>query len=173
MYSKLAYYAMIFLLPLYILVVATKVWAQEEYVLPYPGFMPGHPLYKLSEFIDQIQELWSFGSLSSFKYNLSMADKKLIEAKTLFEYKQYLLATKSLLRYEEHFNKASFLLSRAESEGKDISKQRAIFTSARKKHVEVLEKLKSELPEEFVWTPEKGTPERLKIRKLIDDAINN
>lgn len=173
MYTKLIYYIATFLVSITLFFyLPTRIFAQD-YTLPYPGFMPGHPLYKLSELTDKIQEWWSFGSLSGFKQHLLLADKKLIEAKTLFEYKQYLLAIKALSKYKEHFSKANLLLARAQNEGKDTDKQRVILASAKKKHISVLEELKTELPEEFIWAPEKATAQTLRIRKLIDDAINN
>ena len=80
-------------------------FAQGDYVLPYPGAMPGNRLYTISKIVDYIQSWWSFGNLSQFTYQLSMADKKLVEAKTLFEYKQYLLASDGLARYQSHLKK--------------------------------------------------------------------
>lgn len=143
----------------------------QEYVLPYPGFMPGHPLYKVSQIIDQIQEWWSFGSFSKFKYHLASADKKLIEAKTLFEYKQYLLASQAINSYVHHLDNASYYLNQAGNENKNITDKKMVFSAARAKHLEILQQLKTNLPAEFLWLPEKAKPQPLKIRELIESAI--
>lgn len=147
-----------------------KVFAQG-YVLPYPGFMPGHPLYKISEIVSQAQEWWSFGSFAKFKYHLAMADKKLIEAKTLFEYKQYLLASQALPQYEDHLRKTNFYLRRAENEDKNISEKRIVFEKAIAKHREVLMRLRQELPENFLWVPEKAQPQTIEIKRILEKEL--
>jgi len=144
----------------------------QEYVLPYPGFMPGHSLYKISNIVDKLQEWWSFGDFTKFHYHLNAADKKLVEAKILFEYKQFLLASESLQIYEKHLKLANNYLSTAVANGKNISQNRRLFTSAILKHSEVLEKLKLNLPERFLWSPEKESSKMIEIRIILTDAIN-
>ena len=68
------------------------MFAESQYVLPYPSAMPGSFLYKLNLVQEEILRYWYFGDFGQFKYNLGLSDKYLVEAKTLFEYKQYLLA---------------------------------------------------------------------------------
>lgn len=148
-----------------------NVFAQE-YVLPYPGFMPGHPLYKISSMVDSLQEWWSFGDFAKFHYHLNTADKKLVEVKTLFEYKQFLLASESLKTYEKHLKLANNYLSTAAGNGKDISQNRRLFTSAILKHREILERLKLNLPERFLWSPEKESAKVIEIRIILVDAIS-
>lgn len=172
MYSRLVHYTILtlfvgflfFLLPI-------KIWAQE-YVLPYPAFMPGSPFYRVQEIIDKLQEFYSFGSLAKFKYHLGMADKRLVEAKTLFEYKQYLLASQAFPNYEYHLKSAYAFLVRAGKEGKNTSEKRVVLKSAINKHREVLQELINKLPESFFWNPEKAKPQRIEIRKIIDRALN-
>lgn len=149
---------------------AKDVFAQE-YVLPYPGFMPGHPLYKISNAVDKIQEWWSFGNFAKFTYHMNMADKKLVETKTLFEYKQYLLASQALEQHEKHLKKTSFFLDQAKTEGKNISQKKEIFKSAITKYKIILELLRQELPEIFYWKPEKDKPQIIGIKALIEDSI--
>lgn len=171
MFNRLIHYTLVGLTTLILTILfAAKVFAQG-YVLPYPGFMPGHPFYKISNFIDQLQEWWSFGSFAKFKYHLAMADKKLIEAKTLFEYKQYLLASQALPQYESHLRKVSFHLRQAQNESKDISEKRIVFGKAITKHKEVLEQLEKELPENFLWVPEKAQPQTIEIKRILERKI--
>lgn len=48
-----------------------------EYVLPYPGILPTHPLYFLKNLRDQIIELLITSPLSKAEFYLLQADKKL------------------------------------------------------------------------------------------------
>ena len=141
--------------------------------MPYPAAMPGNKLYKISEAFDIVKGWWSFGNLAQFSYNLNIADKKLIEAKTLFEYKQYLLAANALPQYTLHLDLAQQALKKAKKEGKDISKKQILFLQAIDAHREILEQIQQETPENFLWQPEKQKPQTIKIRKLLKDAIES
>ena len=83
-----------------------------DYVLPYPSYMPGNPMYKIRQILERAQEYWYFGDMAKVKYHLKMADKYLVEAKTLFEYKQYLLAVDALQRSNQQFQPLPQLLER-------------------------------------------------------------
>ena len=67
---------------LYTLYVILPPAVHAEYVLPYPSFMPGSPLYKISTLLDVAKRYWSFGNIAQLKYRMSMADKKLVEARS-------------------------------------------------------------------------------------------
>src|SRR3990167_5335496 len=77
---------------------APTVFAESSYVLPYPAAMPGSIWYEIDLLKEKAYQFLYFGDLSQFAYNLSEADKYLVEAKTLFEYKQYLLGYQALLK---------------------------------------------------------------------------
>lgn len=147
-----------------------KVFA--DYVMPYPSVMPGNKIYILYEFADKIKEWWSFGSLAGFSYHLMIADKKLIETKTLFEYKQYLLATKALPLYEYHLIYAQKSLINAQLEDKDINQKNMLFKDAIRKHKEILESLKTGLPNKYTWVEENRSAKELLIYEMIDHAIS-
>ncbi len=68
-------------------------FAQSDYVLPYPSSMPGSIYYKLHLAWESVIEYWNFGDFGQFIYNLKQFNKYVVEAKTLFEYIQYLLVT--------------------------------------------------------------------------------
>lgn len=141
------------------------------YVLPYPGLMPGNKLYRVKEIVDCIGQYWSFGSFARHAYELRMSDRKLVEAKVLFEYYQYPLAVRALSISNDHFQKATHFLMRAGQEGKSIVAKATNLQAASKKHQEVLEALQSVLPEEFVWQPEKADSEEIQINELLEQAI--
>ena len=156
---------------LFFLLITQKTLAASSYVLPYPGLMPGHRLYRVKQVFDQLSRFWAFGNFSCHQYELKLADKKIVEAKVLFEYQQYLLALSALSESDQHFQKAVYYLERAEKEGKDISQKMINLKAAAEKHKEVLETLKKELPEEFLWQPEKKEATELNLESAITEAI--
>lgn len=143
--------------------------ATLSYVLPYPSTMPGSIFYRLNLIKETVQRFWYFGDFGKFTYNLKISDKYLVEAKTLFEYKQYLLALSSLNKSDEHFRQTLKFINSAKKANKDIEKNRKLLSEAALKHIEVLGKLEGDLPESVVWSPEKSAPKNL----LIKDAIEN
>jgi len=151
---------------------SVRVFAQSDYVLPYPSQMPGSKFYKINQAIEKLSYYWYFGNFGKTYYYQRLSDKYLVQAKTLFEYKQYLLAYKSLLKSNQYFEKIYPYLVSAKKEGKDISEKQEIFRQESLKHLEELNKLKNSTPEEFLWTPEKAKPTRLNIRSLIDASEN-
>ncbi len=141
------------------------------YMLPYPGLMPGNKLYRFKKIWDKVFSYWSFGSFAQHKYNLALADKKLVEAKILFEYQQYPLALRALSDSNKHWQESGNFLEQAGKEGKDISRKQENFQSASGKHQEILLNLKKSLPEEFLWQPEKVAAQNLEIKKILDEAV--
>lgn len=167
---KFTLFLVLFFFFFFFLLIGQNVLA-SSYVLPYPGLMPGHKLYRVKQVFDQLSRFWAFGSFSRHKYELKLADKKLVEAKILFEYQQYLLASQALLESDQHFQKAEYFLDKAEEEGKDISQKMTNLEAAAEKHKEVLASLKKTLPEQFLWQPEKGKATELNLESQITEAI--
>lgn len=143
-----------------------------DYVLPYPSYIPGNRLYGLSLALDRLEAFWYWGNIAAVKYHLKLADKYLVEARTLFEYGQYLLAVQALSRSDLQFKLVPQYLEKANREGKDISKLKELLDGATVKHASVLVKLKSEVPSEVVWTPENVKPTKLNLRQILDGSIN-
>lgn len=156
---------------LIVLLYSRPVFADSSYVLPYPSFMPGSKFYLLQQAKDAVLRYWRFGSFGQFKYNLGLADKYLVEAKTLFEYKQYLLAYQALKNSNGYFFSAYQFLGKAKLEGKNITEKEQIFKDAALKHKEVLEQVKTYVPNAFEWKPEKDKPTRLLLWEEIDKVI--
>ena len=148
-----------------------KVFAESSYVLPYPSYMPSSLFYGLHYRWEVISKYWYFGNLSQFVYNVKLSDKYLVEAKTLFEYKQYLFAHKALIKSDEYFDKAFLFLDKARKEGKNTVQKEVLFKEAAQKHIEVLEKIKQSVPETFIWMPEKEKETLLSIWEKLDKAV--
>ena len=144
--------------------------APSSYVLSYPSFMPGHKVYKVKEIFDKIYGIWCFGNLAQFKYNLRMADKKLVEAKTLFEYGQFFLGVKAIQQDGFYLNQAFLALEKAKKEKKGISQKREIFAEALKKHTEVLDEICKKTPDTDYWQEEKKEGQFLEIGQAINSV---
>ncbi len=147
------------------------VYANSSYVLPYPSAMPGSIFYKLNLIQEEILKYWYFGDFGQFKYNLSQSDKYLVEAKTLFDYKQYLLAYQALQKSNNYFKKVEPAILEAKKNGKDIDDKKGLLREAAKKHIEELGRLKNILPSTFDWRPEKKEPQTLNLQGTLENSI--
>lgn len=161
----------IFLFAIIVLISPQLAYAESSYVLPYPSYMPGNFLYKPRLIINKINSYIYFGDFGKFEYNLKEADHYLVEAKTLFEYKQYLLGIKALEKSDIYFTQVNPAVENAKRNNKNTTERGKILKEASGKHIEVLIELKSKLPEEFDWTPEKSKPTKINFSKLIDESI--
>lgn len=150
----------------------TYIYAESGYVLPYPSSMPGSFAYKFHIVYENLSSYWYFGNFGHFEYSLKMADKYLVEAKTLFDYKQYLLGLKSLGKSNYYFKDILPSLKKAEGEGKNISQKRSVLKEAALKHIEYLENIDLDTPDIFIWEPEKSSPTTLFLKKTFMDSIN-
>lgn len=149
----------------------SSAFAKSNYVLPYPSFMPRSMFYNVHLAWEKIGQYWYFGNFSQHAYNLKLADKYLVESKTLFEYKQYLLAYQALKKSDEYFIAAYRFLGKAKQEGKNIKDKEQILKEAAFQHMEMLEQIKKQVPEQFNWQPEKDKPTFLFLREQINKAI--
>lgn len=162
----------LFLLVLFLFIFKASVFAQSNYVLPYPSTMPGGISYKLHLIFEQISKYWYFGDFGQFDYNLKMTNKYLVEAKTLFEYKQYLLGYKALQKSDSYFINILPDLVRAGKNGKNTLQKRIVLKEARQKHIETLEEMKITSPDRFNWQPEKALPTTLDIKRTIENSVS-
>lgn len=142
-----------------------------KYTLPYPSYMPGHILYWPSRKIDELNDWWYWGNIARIKYYLKLGDKYLVESKTLYEYKQYLLADNALLRSDEAVKKILKYIEEAQAEGKDLSLFKSLVQSALDEHKIVLINLLTILPKDYLWTPEQDEPTYLPLRDQLQTSI--
>jgi|SRR3989344_4993248 len=144
--------------------------AYADYVLPYPSYMPGNKMYTVSRIADQLKKFWYWGNIAQTKYHLSLSDKYLVEAKTLFEYQQYLLAVDALHQSDLEIQQLIGSIHRAEKKFKNMKVYRQIIFDAMASHQVVLQKLIQELPIEFLWKPEHSEAQLLRIRQELINA---
>lgn len=148
-----------------------KTYSSSDYVLPYPGFMPGSSFYPIFEYADLVKGFFAFGDFASFSYSLSQSDKYLVEAKVLFEYNQYPLAIKSLKKSDQYLIAAKSSLSNAKTNRKNISQKHMQLRSAEQKHTEVLDSILPKVPKIFTWEDEKKDPVLLQLESEILKSI--
>ncbi len=141
-----------------------------DYILPYPSYMPGNRLYQISRILDVFSQWWYWGNIASVKYRLKLADKYIVEAKTLFEYHQYQLGVEALKRSDMQVSQIVKYLVLAKQENKDIKKMDSTIVDGMNAHITILEKLSKELPETFTWTPEKQESTLLNFSQLFQNA---
>ena len=149
----------------------SRAFADSDYVLPYPSAMPGSIFYKLNLIQEEILKFWHFGDFGQFKYNLQQSDKYLVEAKTLFDYKQYLLAYQALQKSDNYFKKIESVILSAKKNGKNTIDKEKLLKEAAEKHIEELAKLKQNLPPTFEWRPEKQQPRILNLKEAFEISI--
>ena len=149
----------------------SSVFAESNYVLPYPSYMPGNFLYKPRLMLSKIAEYIYFGDFGKFDYSLKESDHYLVEAKILFEYKQYLLADQALKKSDAYFVKIRPSLLAAKRHGKNTSGREEILRNASDKHIETLFSLRGVLPQSYYWNPEQVAASTIEIRKNIDTSL--
>ena len=169
--TAMKHYLWLFFLIIILFFKTTPSFAESSYVLPYPPPLPGSFFYKIRLVSEQIQKYWYFGNFGQFHYSLKQSDKYLVEAKTLFDYKQYLLALRALKKSDSYFGKIHPNLLSAKNKGKNISEKQTILKGAAQKHIEELTKLKSTVPSVFDWTPERESPIELNLWESLDSSI--
>ncbi|HSX40465.1 MAG TPA: hypothetical protein VLF68_02530, partial [Candidatus Saccharimonadales bacterium] len=120
---------------------------------------------------EKLMQFWYFGDFGAFEYNLKESDKYLVEAKTLFDYQQYLLAYNALKKSDDYFLKIKPTINKAQRSGKSIVNEQKTFSEAAQKHIEVLSKLESDVPATVVWQPEKQAATNLDLKTAIETSI--
>jgi hypothetical protein len=128
--------------------------------------MPGNKLFKVSRILDSLGYWWHWGSFSQVKYHMGLSDKYLVEAKTLFEYKQYVLALEALRLSDSHMAQTPIYIAEAKKEGKQADAFESLFKEQLEVHMRILVGLQQVLPVTFEWAPEKQSPTTL---ALFDD----
>jgi hypothetical protein len=139
--------------------------------LPYPSYLPGNKLYRISEIIDGAKRYWYFGTLTQLKYAREMADKRIVEAKTLFEYKQYALGVRALKKSNIFISEIPLLLLCLTNEKKNNPEIIRKIEEQMNSHLDVLARMFSEVPDRIEWTEEKQTPREIHFSKLYEEAV--
>ena len=159
----------------FLIIVASPVYAQTEsipiptgsitpsptpvmidYQLPYPGILPGSPLYSIKMLRDRIMELFISDHLKKSNFYLLQADKRVSSSITLFEKGDKDLGQTTLSKAQNYLEKSLQKATVAKDSGKDFgdifdriknsaTKQRQEIEILSKKSKEIEKKLKADL----------------------------
>ena len=123
--------------------------SEVEYVLPYPGILPDHPLYWLKMIRDRV---WGFlirDPLKKSKWCLLMADKRVWAAQMLVEKGKFDLAVSTATKAEKYLERAVNRAYQAEKMGKRDEVFFEKIFKASLKHEEVLQEILEKMPGEL------------------------
>lgn len=130
---------------IFILTLVPFTFAQTNNTeLPYPGLLPDSPIYFLKIMRDKVKGFFFFGEDGKAQYALTLAEKRLSEAKALADKGEDELASTTAEQAGIENENAQEHLAKAEAEGKDVATivNRLAANSARQQAVlaRVLEK---------------------------------
>lgn len=135
---------------------------KPEYLLPYPGILPDHPLYFLKQIRDGIMDRLIVDPLRKAEFHVLQADKRLNMGKLLVEQGKGALAETTISKGEKYMERAMSGLSAFKSTGRPVPASLIDrLTRSMEKHVEVLGDLGFTGPLEFVKNLQ-GEVEKLK-----------
>lgn len=142
--------------------VGVAVEKKSEYLLPFPGILPDHPLYFLKQVRDGIMDRLIVDPLRKAEFHVLQADKRLNMGKLLIEQGKGSLAEVTISKGENYIQRAVSGLAAFKSTGRPVPANLIDrLTRSMEKHVEVLRELGLTGPFEFVKNLQ-GEVEKLK-----------
>lgn len=112
---------------------------KQEYLLPFPGILPDHPLYFLKQVRDGIMDRLIVDPLRKAEFHVLQADKRLNMGKVLVEQKKEKLAEEVISKGEKYLERAISGLMAYKSLGRPVPASLIDkITRSLEKHVEVL-----------------------------------
>lgn len=112
-----------------------------NYELPYPGILPGSPLYGLKMLRDRINDLLTSNSLKKSNFYLLQADKRLAATLMLFEKEEDKLAIETLSKGLSYLGKSYNKMLEAKKANEGVSDIYLKIKSSLAKHLEEIDKL--------------------------------
>lgn len=129
------------------LALATEGDYENNYVLPYPGVLPGHPLYNLKMIRDRVREWMAMSAEEKAGLYLELANKRIAATKTLIEtgeQQQGVVTAEKGLIYQ---SKAVNALTEMKLQAKEVGKVGNELELAIDKHSQVLLELMEKMNE--------------------------
>lgn len=120
----------------------TAIEKKPEYLLPFPGILPDHPLYFLKKIRDGILDRLIVDPLRKAEFHVLQADKRLNMGRLLVEQGKGALAETTISKGEKYMERAVSGLSAFKSTGRPVPASLTDrLTRSTEKHVEVLGEL--------------------------------
>lgn len=115
---------------------------KPEYLLPYPGILPDHPLYFLKQVRDGILDRLIMDPLRKAEFHVLQADKRLNMGRMLVENGKGTLAEQVISKGENYLDRAVGELLEFKSTGRAVPGSHIDqLTRSTEKHIEVLNAL--------------------------------
>ena len=112
---------------------------KPEYLLPFPGILPDHPLYFLKQVRDGILDRLIVDPLRKAEFHVLQADKRLNMGGVLVEQGKGALAETTISKGEKYMERAARGLSAFKSTGRPVPASIiGTLTRSMEKHIEVL-----------------------------------
>lgn len=113
----------------------------SNYFLPYPGILPGNPLYSVKLIRDKIKEFTTQKTLDKSYFYLLQSDKRLAAGIVLFDSGDQQVSENTISKGQNYLEKSMNKMVQARSEGENVMDLSAKIKASTLKQKEVLEKL--------------------------------
>lgn len=137
-----------------------------EYQLPYPGILPGSPLYSIKMIRDRVVELLTTDSVKKANFYLLQADKRTASALMLYEKGDDRIAETTLTKAQKYLEKSLVKAQEAKNSGRDVGDMFARIKDSSTKQKQEIENLSSKSKEKG----ESLTDDLKKIKNLEKSA---
>lgn len=124
-----------------------------------PGKTVADSMFWLKQLKESFGEFFSFGDINKSKYQITLSEKRLVEANKLFEDKDYSNAQKSLDLNKGNRNKALDLMKKAQEEKRKVDELKGRLVTSLQNQETDLKYLLTQLP----------TEQKLKIEEILKD----
>jgi hypothetical protein len=113
-----------------------------NYELPYPGILPGSPLYTVKVFRDKVNEFFMKSPSKKSNFYLLQADKRLAASLELFKKEDPKLGEETLAKSLIYLDKSVDKMGEAKKSGENISDILGKIKTSTEKQIEEIGKLK-------------------------------
>jgi len=126
--------------------VSSPAAQKVDYVLPYPGILPDHPLYPLKMVRDRIMDWLIKDPVKKTEFLILMADKRIGAAKALFDGNKPELGLTTALKAVAYQERAIDSFAKAQQAGGNTNGLKDKLKNSTKKQIEILEEIMTKAP---------------------------
>lgn len=113
----------------------------SNYFLPYPGLLPGNPLYSIKLLRDKFTEITTSGTLDKSYFYLLQSDKRLAAGLVLFDSGNQKVSENTISKGQNYLEKSINKMIQARSEGENVMDLSAKVKASSIKQREEIKKL--------------------------------
>ena len=119
----------------------TPIPTSVDYDLPYPGLLPGNPLYDIKVLRDRIESFFISDPLKRAEFSLLQSDKRLSAGVMLFDEGQYDRAESTISKGEKYMQDSLNQATALKEKGQTADPLLQKINLSSQKHVEVIKNL--------------------------------